>query len=131
MDEPTNGLDESARATFARQCEVMRSDGRSIIATGQDHTILGVIAEHTYVINDGRLSDLVETAKNSGAYRLVVNYRDAETLRIIEDCSWVQTVEVQGDHATVNGPRTHLGPLLEVLASVGLTGSIHDVEIIE
>ncbi|MFJ3402898.1 ATP-binding cassette domain-containing protein [Promicromonospora sp. NPDC090134] len=131
MDEPTNGLDESARATFARQCEAMRGDGRSIIATGQDHTILGVIAEHAYVIEGGKLSNLVELASNSGNYRLVVTYRDAATLKTIEDCSWAQNIEVHGEKATVKGPRTHLGPLLEVLASVGLTGSIHNVEIIE
>jgi ABC-type multidrug transport system ATPase subunit len=131
MDEPTNGLDESARATFVRQCEVMSDDGRSIIATGQDHTILGVIADHAYVIEGGKISKPVDLTTTVGGYRLIVNYRDLTALTVIKECSWARTVEVQGEQATVTGPRAHLGPLLEVLASVGLTESVHHVEITE
>ncbi len=75
LDEFVNGLDESARQTAKAHILQAQREGRIIIATGHDLAILEEVATHTYILQQGQLTDVTPEIHGGRSMREVYRER--------------------------------------------------------
>jgi iron complex transport system ATP-binding protein len=56
LDEPTAGLDIHHKAAFMQLIEGARRDGLTVVSTLHDLTLAAAFAEHSVVLQNGRLA---------------------------------------------------------------------------
>lgn len=79
LDEPTEGLDPLWRIRFRELVDSLRDGGRTVLLASHDLNEVERLADDVIVLDDGRISEIVEVRQPPGAalrYRLSVDAAD-------------------------------------------------------
>ncbi len=62
LDEPTRGMDETARAALCRAVQRLRASGCSIVIATHDKNLVSALADRTIAVRGGMASELIPVA---------------------------------------------------------------------
>lgn len=130
LDEPTNGLDEQTRMVFVDQCRAMVGRGQALVATGQDHAVLGVIADDTWLLTGHRLERARQGTERGSQYVVTVD-ASGDSLFALQTSRWVHRLERTDGGVVLYGAKNELAAVLEHLTALGEASSIRAVRFLD